>query len=720
MMFDRLRVAGLTGLLLLSATASQPMRAADCTGVATYSAGSIYTNGMQVVYNGKLYKAKWWTQNETPGTTGDWGVWQYVSDCGDVVVSCTAAPAVPSGLATSGVTSSSVNLSWSAVSAPANCSVTYNVYRGGTQVASGLTGTSTTVSGLTASTTYSFTVAAVDAAGSSAQSSAVSATTSNNGDNTGSCDGVPNYSSSAVYTGSMKVVYNNQLWMANWWTQGEAPSTGGSGVWKYVSECSSVACSAAPAVPSGLSSSNLTSTSVTLSWGAVSAPAGCTVSYKVYQNGTQVQTPGSNSVTISGLTANTTYSFTVASADSVGTSSQSAALSVKTPEVVVCSAAPSVPSGLAASNVTSSGVNLTWSASSAGAGCSITYNVYQNGTKILTVPTTSAAISGLAASTSYSFTVASVDSVGTSNQSSPVSITTTKINTTTLPKHILTGYWQNFNNGAKVLRISDVPTSYDIICVSFADATSTPGAVAFTLDGSLGFSEAQFIADIATVKARGQHVIISVGGQNGAISVADSASATNFASSINSLMNKYGFEGVDIDLENGVNSTYMSQALHAIKSGSIITMAPETIGMQSTGMEYFKLALNIKDILTVCNTQYYNSGCMLGYDQMRCWSQGNVDFLTALATIQLEGGLRADQVGLGLPASTSGAGSGYVAPSVVNQALGCLANGSNPGAFVPPHTYPAIRGAMTWSINWDASNGYNFANTVSPYLRSMP
>jgi len=27
---------------------------------------------------------------------------------------------------------------------------------------------------------------------------------------------------------------------------------------------------------------------------------------------------------------------------------------------------------------------------------------------------------------------------------------------------------------------------------------------------------------------------------------------------------------------------------------------------------------------------------------------------------------------------------------------------------------------MTWSINWDASNGYNFANTVSPYLRSLP
>jgi chitinase len=27
---------------------------------------------------------------------------------------------------------------------------------------------------------------------------------------------------------------------------------------------------------------------------------------------------------------------------------------------------------------------------------------------------------------------------------------------------------------------------------------------------------------------------------------------------------------------------------------------------------------------------------------------------------------------------------------------------------------------MTWSINWDASNGYNFANTVAPHLASLP
>jgi len=27
---------------------------------------------------------------------------------------------------------------------------------------------------------------------------------------------------------------------------------------------------------------------------------------------------------------------------------------------------------------------------------------------------------------------------------------------------------------------------------------------------------------------------------------------------------------------------------------------------------------------------------------------------------------------------------------------------------------------MTWSINWDASNGYNFANAVAPHLATLP
>ncbi|GLW27794.1 glycoside hydrolase family 19 protein [Actinoplanes regularis] len=45
------------------------------------------------------------------------------------------------------------------------------------------------------------------------------------------------YSSSAVYTANMRASYNSHNWTAKWWTQGEAPSTGGSGVWSDNGAC---------------------------------------------------------------------------------------------------------------------------------------------------------------------------------------------------------------------------------------------------------------------------------------------------------------------------------------------------------------------------------------------------------------------------------------------------------------------------------------------------
>ncbi|HTK12008.1 MAG TPA: chitinase, partial [Ktedonobacteraceae bacterium] len=314
--------------------------------------------------------------------------------------------------------------------------------------------------------------------------------------------------------------------------------------------------------------------------------------------------------------------------------------------------------------------------------------------------------------------------------SNPTPATTTTTNSNSgLPAHILTGYWQDFTNGSTSMRLSAVNANYDLIAVAFASADpTTPGAVTFSIDSGLagalgGYTTAQFTSDIKTLHAAGKKVIISVGGQNGTVSVNDATSATNFANSVASLMTTYGFDGVDIDFENGLNPTYMGNALQQLSakegSGLIITLAPQTVDMQSTSSTYFQLALNIKNILTVVNMQYYNSGTMLGCDG-KVYAQGSVDFLTAQACIQLQGGLRADQVGLGLPATTSAAGSGYVAPSVVNAALDCLAQGTNCGSFKPAKTYPTIRGAMTWSISWDAANSYNFATTVKSHLSSLP
>ncbi|MFF4904597.1 chitinase [Streptomyces sp. NPDC001260] len=387
---------------------------------------------------------------------------------------------------------------------------------------------------------------------------------------------------------------------------------------------------------------------------------------------------------------------------------------------------PAAPGGLTVSGTTSSSVSLAWNTVSGATG----YNVYRDGTKVTAVTGTSATVTGLAAATSYSFQVTATNSAGESAKSGAVTGTTATSGGGgggggTLPRHAVTGYWQNFDNGATVQKLSDVSAQYDIIAVAFADATTTPGAVTFNLDsaGLGGYTVDQFKADIKAKQAAGKKVIVSVGGQNGTVSVSDSTSATNFANSVYALMQTYGFDGVDIDLENGLNATYMSQALRALsaKAGSslIITMAPQTIDMQSTSGSYFQTALNIKDILTVVNMQYYNSGSMLGCDG-KVYSQGSVDFLTALACIQLEGGLAPSQVGLGLPASTSAAGSGYVSPTVVNNALNCLAKGTDCGSFKPSKTYPDLRGAMTWSTNWDASAGSSWSGSVGAHVHALP
>ncbi|WP_372349181.1 chitinase [Streptomyces sp. KL116D] len=385
---------------------------------------------------------------------------------------------------------------------------------------------------------------------------------------------------------------------------------------------------------------------------------------------------------------------------------------------------PAVPTGLAAGTATSSSVDLSWSPVSGATG----YNVYRDGAKVASATGASATVSGLAADTSYSFQVSATNAAGESAKSTAVSARTAVSGGGggggTVPKHALTGYWQNFNNGATVQKLRDVPAQYDIIAVSFADATTTPGQITFNLDPAVGYaSAADFKADIAAKHTAGKSVILSVGGEKGSISVNSDASATAFANSAYALMQEYGFDGVDIDLENGLNSTYMTKALRALsaKAGSklVLTMAPQTIDMQSTSGEYFKTALNVKDILTVVNMQYYNSGSMLGCDG-KVYSQGSVDFLTALACIQLEGGLDPSQVGIGVPASTRGAGSGYVDPSVVNNALDCLARGTGCGSFKPAKTYPGLRGAMTWSTNWDATAGNAWSNAVGPKVHALP
>jgi len=83
-------------------------------------------------------------------------------------------PNAPSNLSATVASSSQINLSWT----PSQTSgVTYSVFRNGTAVAQNLSASTYNDSGLTSSTTYSYTVVAVDSAGTSMSSNTATATT---------------------------------------------------------------------------------------------------------------------------------------------------------------------------------------------------------------------------------------------------------------------------------------------------------------------------------------------------------------------------------------------------------------------------------------------------------------------------------------------------------------------------------------------------------------
>lgn len=108
-------------------------------------------------------------------SVGNWdiGVYEYT---GSPPSSDTTPPSIPINLSAAAVSSSQINLSWTA--STDNVRVTgYRIYRGGTQIGTSATN-SYSNTGLIANTTYSYTVSAYDAAGNvSAQSSSASATT---------------------------------------------------------------------------------------------------------------------------------------------------------------------------------------------------------------------------------------------------------------------------------------------------------------------------------------------------------------------------------------------------------------------------------------------------------------------------------------------------------------------------------------------------------------
>gem|GEM_PF-484728 len=387
----------------------------------------------------------------------------------------TQAPTVPAGLKDSNITLVSITLGWSASTDLPNPGATgvagYYVYRNGVRVAT-VTGTGYTDTGLTASTTYSYQVAAFDKAtpaNVSALSAALSVTTAADTQAPTVPGGVTAANTAAGSTtlswaastdlpnpGATGVagyyVYRDGVLVATVAGTGYTDSgLSGSTTYSYqvaafdsatpanvsaLSIALSVTTPAdvpAPTLPAGLTASNISAGNVTLSWNASTDPGGGGVAgYYVYRNGVRVATVTGTSYTDTGLVAASTYSYQIAAFDMATppvVSTFSAALSVTTS---ADTQPPTVPVGLTASGVAAGSATLSWSASTdlpnnPGATGVGGYTVYRNGVRIATVTGTSYSDSGLSASTTYSYQVAAFDKatpVNVSALSAALSVTT--------------------------------------------------------------------------------------------------------------------------------------------------------------------------------------------------------------------------------------------------------------------------------------------------------
>jgi len=183
---------------------------------------------------------------------------------------------------------------------------------------------------------------------------------------------------------------------------GEAETTNGAGTTPPTD-------TTPPSTPTGLTGAAAGSTGANLSWSASTDNVGVT-GYIVRRNGVQVATPATTSYADTGLSAATTYSYTVAARDAAGNlSPDSTSVSVTT-GIVADTTPPTTPTGLTAAVAGTTGANLSWSASTDNVGVT-GYIVRRNGVQVATPVTTGFADTGLSVGT-YSYTVAARDAAG--------------------------------------------------------------------------------------------------------------------------------------------------------------------------------------------------------------------------------------------------------------------------------------------------------------------
>jgi chitinase len=327
---------------------------------------------------------------------------------------------------------------------------------------------------------------------------------------------------------------------------------------------------------------------------------------------------------------------------------------------------------------------------------------------------------------------------------------------------ILAGYWHDWETPVWI-PLGSVPSSYDIIVVAFATYNGG-GNFSFTVDPAE--TQAQFISDINYLHSQGKKVLISLGGASETPTMGSSSDAQNFATSAASIVRQFGFDGIDIDFENG--AVYLNQndtninapttpsvvyliaglkQFHSALPNAMVTMAPIANYLQA-GYQYYgpgpygdsnwngayiPVIQAISGFLSYVWPQYYNE-CNIEALDNNLYCEGTDGNLVAMSEMLMKGfpvafnagnftPLSQSKVLMGVPASPS-ASPGYLSNSDLEASFNYLITGKNKvGTYTlaNPAGYPSTAGFMTWSINWDVySNGGALGTGIHAYLASLP
>jgi len=361
----------------------------------------------------------------------------------------TVAPTAPTSLVASGTTSTATNLSWTA--STDNTGVTgYDVYQGATLKGT-VTGTTYSVTGLTVSTAYSFSVKAKDAAGNiSASSNVVNVTTA--------ATSISYCASSGTSTADEKISkvvfgtinnssagtagYENFTSLATNTTRGTAYTITITPVW------TSTVYSEGYAVWIDYNQNGLFTDAGELVWSKVASTT----------------TPVSGSITIPATaTLGTTRMRVSLKYNAIPTACEAIPYGqVEDYSITIIAAstdttAPTAPTSLTATGTTATATNLSWTASTDNIGVTA-YDVYQGATLKATVTTTTYAVTGLTASTAYTFSVKAKDAAGNVSAVSNLVNVTTTAGGSTATDLLFSEYIEGSSNN-KALEISNATGS---------------------------------------------------------------------------------------------------------------------------------------------------------------------------------------------------------------------------------------------------------------------